>query len=123
MSLPAAHIVDDDTAVRESLLVLLEAWDMPATGYESGPAFLAALSDQVQGCVVTDIQMPGMTGLELLAAMRARGYDLPVIVITARADRAQAETAMDLGAAAVLQKPFAPPDLIGLVRAAMGGAG
>lgn len=123
MSVAAAHIVDDDTAVRESLLALLDAWALPAVGYESAPAFLAALSPAVIGCVVTDIQMPGMTGLELLQALRRLGSTLPVIVITARADRFQAAAAMELGAAAVLQKPFAPPQLVGLVRAALDGGG
>jgi FixJ family two-component response regulator len=119
MTVPLAHIVDDDDAVLESLLVLLDAWDVPATGYPSGEAFLAALTPQTQGCVVTDIKMPRLGGLELLAAMRARGCDLPVIVISATVERAYVDKAIALGAEAMLLKPFAPSALVDRVRSAI----
>lgn len=119
-SAPAVHIIDDDDAVRDSLAVLLEILDVPVVTYPSAQAFLWALPDGVSGCVVTDVQMPGMTGLELLATLRAGGHTLPVVIATARSGQAMAAEAMANGATALLEKPFDPDDFIDAVRSAMG---
>jgi two-component system response regulator FixJ len=117
---PAVHIIDDDDAVRDSLAVLLEIRGVPVVTYGSAEAFLAALADGADGCVVTDVQMPGMNGIELLAKVRADGHALPVIMATARSGRILAAEAMALGAAALLEKPFAPEDLVTAVKQALG---
>lgn len=117
---PAVHIIDDDDAVRDSMAVLLEIRGMPVATYESAEAFLAVLAQGAEGCVVTDVQMPGMSGLELLAKVRAEGHDLPVIVATARSRRTLAAEAMARGAAALLEKPFTPDELLAAVEAALG---
>jgi two-component system, LuxR family, response regulator FixJ len=118
---PAVHIIDDDDAVRDSLAVLLEIREAPVVTYASARAFLDALAHgDVAGCVVTDVQMPGMSGLELLATLRAQRYDLPVIVASARGGRAMAEEAMAHGATAVLDKPFDPDAFVAAVTEAMG---
>lgn len=116
------HIIDDDEAVRDSLAVLLELNDFPVATYASAQAFLDVLAGGVEGCVVTDVQMPRMSGLELLARLRAGGHDLPVIVATAQASRSLAAEAMAHGAEALLEKPFAPQAFVDTVRDAMGRA-
>ncbi len=117
---PAVHIIDDDDAVRDSLAALLEVSGVPAVTYGSAEAFLAALAEGAQGCVVTDMQMPDINGLELLAKMRAGGHTLPVIVVTARAGRILAAEALAQGAVALLEKPFVPDDFVAVVKQAMG---
>ena len=118
----AVHIIDDDEAVRDSLAVLLELNDLRVETYDSAQAFLVALAAGAEGCVVTDVQMPQMTGLELLAELRAGGHRLPVIVATARAGRTLAAEAMANGAQALLEKPFAPDAFVDAVRGAMAAA-
>jgi two-component system, LuxR family, response regulator FixJ len=116
----AVHIIDDDDAVRDSLAVLLEIRGVPVVTYASAQAFLVAFADGADGCVVTDVQMPEMNGLELLAALKASGRRVPVIVATARSGRAMAAEAMAQGATALLEKPFAPDAFIETVREALG---
>ena len=118
----AVHIIDDDEAVRDSLAILLELNDLPVETYASAQAFLAALPGGVEGCVVTDVQMPQMSGLELLAELQAGGHSLPVIVATARADRMLAAEAIARGAKALLEKPFAPDTFVRTVRGALAAA-
>ena len=115
----AVHIIDDDDAVRDSLAVLLEIRGVPVETYASASAFLAALADGAAGCVVTDLQMPDMNGLELIAALRADGHTLPVIVATARSGRAMAAEAVAQGALALIEKPFAPDAFIAAVSEAL----
>jgi two-component system, LuxR family, response regulator FixJ len=118
---PAAHIIDDDEAVRDSLAVLLETHGVAAATYASAKAFLDVLAAGAEGCVVTDVQMPDMNGLELLAVLRAGGHRMPVILATARAGRGMAAEAMAQGAWALLEKPFAPDAFVEAVRAALRG--
>lgn len=113
------HIIDDDEAVRDSLAVLLETRDVAVATYASAEEFLPQLADGVRGCVVTDMQMPGMDGLELLHAIRGRHAELPVVVMTGRAGATLAEEALRQGATAFLQKPFAPEPFLQTLRAAM----
>jgi two-component system response regulator FixJ len=118
----AVHIIDDDAAVRDSLAILLETHGLPVATYASAEAFLDALAAGADGCVVTDVQMPGMNGLVLLAALKAGGHALPVIVVTARSGQTLAAEALAQGAAVLLEKPFAPAALVAAVRDALPGA-
>jgi two-component system response regulator FixJ len=122
---PVVHVIDDDAAVRDSLRLLLkmEAFDVRA--HASAREFFASLGPGDGGCVVTDVRMPGESGLELLAEIKARGLDLPVIVITAHADVSLAVQAMKSGAVDLLEKPFGEETLLRSVRQALGlrGAG
>ena len=92
------YVIDDDDAVRHSLCWLMESADHKAIGYSSGEEFLSALPGVGVGCVVTDVRMPGINGIELLREMETRGCDLPVVIITAHGDVDMAVDAMKLGA-------------------------
>ena len=107
MTIPAVvHVVDDDDAIRRALTTLARSAGYEARAYASGEAALAALTSESAGCVVTDVRMPGMSGLDLQAALRARGVDLPVIVITGHGDVPMAVRALKQGAADFIEKPF-----------------
>lgn len=113
------YVVDDDEAVRESLVVLLEAEGIAAQGYESGRAFLAE-ADLAQSLLfIFDIHMPGMSGLDLLASLRAKGVTTPVIVLTGRSDPSLDLMAKRLGAV-MLSKPPEDQTLLRFVRGAIG---
>ena len=113
------HVIDDDDAVRESLGFILEMADLPNRTYASPVEFLAEASPQMQGCIVTDVRMPGMNGLELVARLREVGIDLPVIVITGHGDVALAVEALRAGVKDFIEKPFDHETLIGSVRSAL----
>ena len=107
MTSPAkVHSVDDDDAICRALTMLARSAGYEARAYESGEAALAALTPECAGCVVTDVRMPGISGLDLQAALRARQVALPVIVITGHGDVAMAVRALKQGAADFLEKPF-----------------
>lgn len=120
--LPPVHIIDDDEAVRDSLAVLLEIRGLDVLTYASASDFLETAQDGVTGCVVTDVQMPEMNGLELLRAFKARGLRVPVLVITARSGRALADEALALGARAVIEKPFEAEAFVEAVQQALAAA-
>ena len=115
---PAVHIIDDDDAVRESMAILLETYGFAVESYDSARAFLERHADGARGCVVTDVQMAETNGLELLRTLSARDPRLPVIVITARADRGLAARAIAHGAVAFIEKPFAAKALLDAVGTA-----
>lgn len=120
------HVVDDDEAVRQSLAFLLGSAGLAVRLYDSAVAFLAGLSEVGTGCLVTDIRMPGMSGLELLNALNARGCRLPAIVITGHGDVPLAVEAMKAGAVDFIEKPFDQETLLNAVHAALergGGLG
>jgi two-component system response regulator FixJ len=120
---PAVHIIDDDDAVRDSLAILLEAQGFAVESYASAEAFLAHRADGLCGCVVTDVQMAGTDGLELLAVLSASAPPrLPVVVVTGRADEAMAARARAHGAIAFLEKPFTAAALAEAVRTAFSQA-
>ncbi|HEV2365569.1 MAG TPA: response regulator FixJ [Caulobacteraceae bacterium] len=118
MSEPTVHVIDDDADVRASLAFLLETADTPVQTYESAAAFLD-IAPEASGCVVTDVRMPGMTGLELVEQLKARGIELPVIVITGHGDIALAVEAMKAGVVDFLEKPFDDEALLGAIRSAL----
>jgi two-component system response regulator FixJ len=113
------HVVDDDEAMRHSLLFLLECAGIEARSYDSAIAFLDRLEGMEHGCIVTDIRMPGMSGLELVGALKVRGVTDPVIVITGHGDVPLAVEAMKSGVSDFLEKPFDDQQLLGAVRRAL----
>lgn len=113
------HVVDDDVAVRQSLAFLLSTAGYAVRVHESAVAFLAALPDVRDGCVVTDIRMPGMDGLELQRQLRTLKVGLPVIVITGHGDIALAVQAMKAGAVDFIEKPFDDEVLLAAIRTAL----
>jgi two-component system response regulator FixJ len=113
------HVVDDDQAVRDSLAFLLERAGMPNQTYASAENFLAALPHVKSGCVVTDVRLPGMTGLELLGHLSRAGKAISVIVITGHGDVPLAVEAMKLGADDFIEKPLNGELLLASIRAAL----
>lgn len=112
-------IVDDDEGVRDSLGALLKAAGHASRGFTSCEAFLAAGENDPE-CLILDIHLPGMSGLDLLEALRRRGDDRPVIVVTAQPAPAAITRARAAGALGVLAKPFNAPELLSLIRSARG---
>jgi two-component system, LuxR family, response regulator FixJ len=113
------HVIDDDEAVRQSLEFLLRTAGVMARTYESASAFLNALPTIETGCVITDVRMPGISGIELLRRLGEMQIKLPVIVITGHGDVPLAVEAMKNGAVDFLEKPFEDEHLIGSVRSAL----
>ncbi|MHB1353837.1 MAG: response regulator transcription factor [Thiobacillus sp.] len=113
------HIVDDDEALRRSLLFLFDSVGWRAQAYASADEFLAAYRPGAPGCLVLDIRMPGMSGLELQQALRARGHVLPVIFITGHGDVSLAVQAMKQEACDFLEKPFKDQALLDAVGQAV----
>jgi two-component system, LuxR family, response regulator FixJ len=116
---PLVHVVDDDVSVRESLAMLLESAGFSVRTYDSATAFLAAASDRAAGCVLTDVQMPELNGLELQRRMGELGIRLPVIVMTGHADVPIAVEALKAGATDFLEKPFEEEHLLAAVTSAI----
>lgn len=113
------HVIDDDEAMRDSLAFLLKACALDVQTYESADAFLSGLNDRPRGCVVTDIRMPGMSGIDLLRALADAKHDMPVIVITGHGDIPLAVEAMKLGAFEFLEKPFEDRRILSAIRSAL----
>lgn len=116
---PIVHVIDDDDALRNSVRLFLDNEGLEVRPYASAIEFVSALSSNPTGCVVTDVRMPGMSGMELLAHLATRGLALPVIVVTGHADVPLAVRAMKEGAVDLLEKPFRADDLISAVRRAL----
>jgi two-component system response regulator FixJ len=113
------HVVDDDPAIRDSLSFLLSSADLTARTYESALAFLERIDGLEAGCIVTDVRMPGMTGLELVAKLSEKGVPHPVIVLTGHADVALAVEAMKAGVQDFIEKPFDDETLLAAVQSAL----
>jgi FixJ family two-component response regulator len=118
-SAPTVYIVDDDSGVRSSIRVLMKSVGLPAMPFPSAMDFLSAYHINNPGCLVLDIRMPGMSGLELQEALNERGATLPVIFITGHGDVPMAVEAMRHGAFDFLQKPFRDQDLIDRIQQAL----
>ena len=118
----AVFVVDDDDAMRDSLDFLLSSAGCAVRTFESAERLLEALTDSNCGCVVSDVRMPGIDGLELLRRIKAARPSLPVVIITGHGDVPLAVEAMKLGAADFVEKPFDDERLIGVVQAALAGA-
>ena len=118
------YIVDDDDAVRDSLDLLLSAAGYETHTFESADAFLAAPPKAAGGCLLSDIRMPGMSGLELMVALQERGASCPVVLITGHGDVPMAVEAMKRGAHDFIEKPFDDERLVAAVCSALArGAG
>jgi two-component system, LuxR family, response regulator FixJ len=116
---PTVFIVDDDDAVRGSLRLLLKSVGLAATTLSSAQDFLATYDPQQPGCLILDVRMPGMSGLELQQLLNLRGAIIPVIFITGHGDIPMAVEAMQQGAFDFLQKPFRDQDLIDRIQRAL----
>ena len=117
------HVIDDDDAARDSLAFLLKASKYSVRTHESAVAFLDALPTVEPGCIITDVRMPGMDGLELLRQLRNRNAPWPVIVMTGQADVPLALEAIQSGAVDFIEKPYRDETLLGAVRDALSGDG
>lgn len=113
------HVVDDDPAIRDSLSFLLSAADMTPIVYDSADALLQKGADLEPGCIVTDVRMPGMSGLELVVELKRRRLFHPVIVLTGHADVALAVEAMKAGVVDFIEKPFDDAVLLKAVATAL----
>jgi len=113
------HVIDDDEALRESLAFLLRTADIEAKSYASAAAFLDALPLKGLTCIITDVRMPGLSGIDLLRRVKELGIEVPVIVITGHGDVPLAVEAMRFGAVDFLEKPFDDEILLQSVRAAL----
>lgn len=114
------HVIDDDADVRRSVAFLLGAARIEVAAYESATAFLDALPGLASGCVVTDVRMPGMSGIELVRRLRDEAAAWPVIVVTGHGDVPMAVEAMKAGASDFIEKPFEDETLLNSVRRALG---
>ena len=113
------HVVDDDDAMRDSLAFLLDCAGLEVRTYESALAFLDHIAGMERGCIVTDVRMPGMSGLELVQRLNEQGVKDPVIVITGHGDVPLAVQAMKAGVSDFIEKPFADDQLLGAIRTAL----
>jgi two-component system response regulator FixJ len=112
-------VIDDDEAMRESIAFLLDSAGVAARTYDSAVTFLAEFDDSLAGCVVTDIRMPEMNGIELVRRLKERGSQLPVIVITGHGDVPLAVEAMKAGVIEFLEKPFDDECLLSAAQSAL----
>lgn len=108
---PVIYVVDDDAAVRESIVALIKLRGAQTRSFGSAEEFLKQTDLAAPGCLILDVRMPGMSGLELLAHLREKGSTLPVIVVTAHADVPTAVKAMKQGAETFLEKPCSEVEL------------
>src|SRR6187431_1839601 len=113
------HVIDDDEAMRESLSFLFKSAKVPVQTYDSATAFLDQAPQLARGCVVTDVRMPGLSGIDLLKRLRELKITVPVIVITGHGDVPLAVDAMKYGASDFLEKPFDDDILLVAVQTAL----
>jgi len=112
-------VIDDDPSMRAAIERLASAVGLSVATYSSGEEFLASSLPDVSGCVVTDVRMPGLSGLELQKEMSAREIAFPIIFITGHGDIAMSVQAMKAGATEFLTKPFRDQDLLDAIREAI----
>lgn len=113
------HVVDDDPALRDSLSALLQAHDFEVVLHENAEQFLSCAGKVEVGCALIDVNMPGMSGIELLAELRMRGFKLPCIVMTGAGQISLAVKAMKAGAIDFIEKPFEADILVESLREAL----
>ncbi len=116
---PIVYVVDDDIAVRKALSFLLVSAGMNVRLYESATAFLQDVKELSRCCIVTDVRMPGIDGVEFIRRLNKSGYNVPVVVMTGHADVPLAVEAMKVGAIDFLEKPFRDDRLLEVVRFAL----
>ena len=113
------YVVDDDDAVRDSLLELLESVGLPARGFASATGFLETYHPDMRGCLVLDVRMPGMSGIELQSKLTEKCTRLPIIFITGHGDVPMAVEAMKNGAVEFIQKPFRDQELLDCIQSTL----
>ena len=118
---PTVYIVDDDQNILLALRFLLEAEDLHVQTFASAEAFLNHYDPTRPGCLLLDLRMPGMNGLELQEILAARGVQLPIIIITGQGDKLMKLQALDAGAIDVFQKPFDDEALLKRIHQAIAG--
>lgn len=123
ISNPVVHIVDDDEAVRQSLAFMLSSAGLAVRLYGSAKAFLDGLDATQCGCLITDVRMPEITGIELLRRLKERAPCLPAIVITGHGDVPLAVEAMKAGAIDFIEKPFDEEAILNAVKTALAKSG
>ena len=116
---PLVAIVDDDESIRNATRDLLRAAGFSTVTFEDAESFLGWASRASTACVVADIRMPGMSGVELYQALVASGERIPTVIITAHPEEASQSRAREAGITCYLSKPFAPDDLLECVREAL----
>jgi FixJ family two-component response regulator len=116
---PTVFVVDDDPGVLDSLAFLLRSVGLEAATYASANEFLSEYDPEKPGCLVLDVRMPGMSGLELQERLEARGSTLPIIFLTAHGDVPMAVKAVKAGAVDFIQKPFRDQELIDKIQDAL----
>jgi len=116
------HIIDDDDALRDSLSFLLSSVGIKTKSYETATGYSNDPERGACGCILTDVRMPGMSGIDLLRKLKSDGITVPVIVMTGHGDVPLAVEAMKLGALDFVEKPFNDDALIASVRSALGEA-
>jgi FixJ family two-component response regulator len=116
---PTVFIVDDDASIRDALSLLLSLHGLRSQVFANAEDFLATYSADSRGCLLTDLRMPGLSGLELLAALRERGVTLPVVLLTAHGDVSTTRTALRGGAFDFLEKPIDEQILLDVLRNAI----
>ena len=116
---PIIYVIDDDDAARHSLEFLLKTAGLTVHGFDGAQAFLDVLPQIKSGCIITDVRMPEITGIDLLRKVKELGVDLPVIVITGHGDISLAVEAMKIGAVDFLEKPFDDDALLAAVRGSL----
>ena len=116
---PVVHIVDDDAAIRDSLAFLLDTANLRSRTYDSAAALLASAGNLAPGCIVTDVRMPDMNGLEMVRRLTEIGVGHPVIVMTGHADVPLAIEAVRAGVKDFIEKPFDDDALLASGRAAI----
>lgn len=116
------HVVDDDEAVRDSTRALLESHGLEVRVYPSATEFLVASPNHSKGCVLLDLHMPGMSGLELLETLQARGSKIPIIAMTGRGDTTLKARAVRAGAVTLLDKPVTQSTLLDTLARALAQA-
>jgi two-component system response regulator FixJ len=117
------HVVDDDAAVRDSIATLLSLHGYATRTFDSGENFLEKVGPSPAGCVLVDLRMPGLSGLELQREMKSRRIDLPAVFVTGHGDVKSAVEAMKRGAVDFIEKPFEERRLLEAIRRALGGEG
>jgi two-component system response regulator FixJ len=117
--MPTVHVIDDDEAARHSLAFLLGTAKIDVKTYESAAAFLAVATNVKSGCIITDVRMPEVSGIDLLRRLKELKINVPVIVVTGHGDVPLAVEAMKIGAAEFLEKPFDDEALLNAVRSAL----
>jgi two-component system response regulator FixJ len=120
---PVVHVIDDDDSARDSLAFLLDCAGLKVQTYPSAIAFLEGVDGMAHGCIVTDVRMPEMNGVELVGKLKEMGVPDPVIVITGHADVPMAIEAMKKGVSDFIEKPFSDELILTAVHAALADAG